>query len=287
MKAQRSVLISLAALALIFSGAPAHAGDGCLADAKGEYKDCTGTCKEDYQSAKDACLNRDHACVEVCRAQRADCRDATGIDGALDACNDTLASARQQCRDTYPAGSADRDACIDQAQVVAFQCRDQARENAKKPLKACRAAFRSCAAQCGPPAPGDGSAKQCKADALAAYKSCGADCREGFQVEKDACKNRDHACVEQCRSDRADCRAPINEQLRSDEAQCKATRDQAVDNCKSLYAEGTPERTQCIDNAQVAAFECRDQARENAHPGYAACRQQFQSCAQACPPPAE
>ena len=286
MKTQRtSVLVSLAALSLLIGASAARAADPCMVDAKVEYRDCKAGCKEDYQAAKDACLDRDHACVEVCRAERADCRDATGIDAAIDACNDALDAARQQCRDTYASGTPERDACIDQAQVVAFQCRDQAREDAKPALKECRKQFRTCASGCAlnqPPNPT--GKKQCKKDALAAFLACQATCREDFQIAKDGCKNRDHACAEQCRAERAECRRPVRDQFNADVAACKATRDAAVDNCKALYADGTPERDQCIDNAQVAAFQCRDQAHEDARPGLAACRQEFRTCIGACPP---
>src|SRR5437667_9575488 len=99
-------------LALALS-APAAWGNPCIQDARGEFKDCKAGCVEDYQVAKDACLDRDHQCVELCRAKREDCREATGIDQAFAACEATLESAKQNCRDQHPAGSDDRDRCID------------------------------------------------------------------------------------------------------------------------------------------------------------------------------
>ncbi len=288
MKSQRMPSLAVLATAVVFLAAGhARAADPCMADAKQEARDCKATCTEDYQAAKDACLDRDHPCVEACRAERYDCRQATGIDDAIAACNATLEGARQTCRDSYPAGSPERDACVDQAQVVAFQCRDSAREAAKPAIKACRAGFRTCARACAPNQPPNPiGRKQCLAGAVADYKSCQADCREDFQVAKDACKNRDHACAEGCRADRAECRRPTLEQLQTAIDDCNATRDAAIANCRSLYGEGTPERDQCIDNAQVAAFECRDQANEDARPGLKACRHQFRQCVEACPPPA-
>jgi hypothetical protein len=41
----------------------------------------------------------------------------------------------------------------------------------------------------------------------------------------------------------------------------------------------------CIEQAEVAAFQCRDDARNAARPGFASCRAGFKSCVQACPPP--
>jgi hypothetical protein len=139
--------------------------------------------------------------------------------------------------------------------------------------------------QACPPAPSGEviDPRQCKLDAKDAYLACKADCREGFQAQKDVCLNRDHACVEDCRARRDDCRQPVEDQLDAGIASCNATRDAAIANCKSLYAEGDPNRDTCITNAQVDAFECRDQARENARPQFQACRDAFQTCAENCP----
>src|SRR4051794_19018306 len=242
MQAQRMfALVSFAVLTVVGAGSPARAADPCLVDAKAEYKDCKATCKEDFQAAKDNCLDRDHACVEVCRANRSECREETGFDDAITACNQTLDDASETCRNNNPPGVdangdgiEDRDACIDQAQVVAFQCRDDAREAAKPALKTCRATFKSCAQACGPNEPPNPTGKkQCKADALEALLACQASCREDKQVATDACKNRDHACVEDCRSARTDCRRPIIQQREATIDQCDATRANAVDNCKA------------------------------------------------------
>jgi hypothetical protein len=277
-------IVALAALALLAAAPSSWATDSCKDEAKQGFKDCKVNSKEDYQSAKDACLNRDHQCVEVCRADRYDCRQATGFDAAIQQCDDTLAAAKTTCRANNPAGSPERDMCIDQAQVVAFQCRDSAREAAKPGLKQCRRDFVTCATACPPAAPdAPVDPKQCKLDAQTAYKAAKAACVEDFQVEKDACRHRDHTCVEQCRADRDSCRQPTEDQLASDVAACNSTRDTAINNCKSLYADGTPERDQCIDNAQVTAFECRDHANENARPGFQTCRANFQTCVQSCP----
>ena len=147
--------------------------------------------------------------------------------------------------------------------VVAFQCRDSAREQFGPALKQCRRDFRVCARACGPPdVPVD--AAQCKQTAKDNFRTCRANCREDFQVAVDACLNRDHACVEQCRADRQTCRQPTLDRLSSDIAACNARRDSDIQNCKDLYADGTPERDQCIDNAQVAGFECRPGTRGRA-----------------------
>jgi hypothetical protein len=276
------------AFTIIAGALPARAGV-CVSDAKIDFVDCLATCREDFQVAKDACLNRDHRCVEACRADREDCRLATGIDAHLAACNDRLAQDRQRCRDTYPNDPDGLDRCIDEAQLVAFQCRDQAREDAAPALAICRDTFRSCAKACPPPDPPSPVTDPiaCRIQAKTDFKTCRANCREDFQVAKDACHNKDHACVEQCRADRQTCRQPWVDQLNSDIAACNATRDSKIQTCHDLYP--NPEQAtlldQCIDNAQADAFECRDAARERARPHFEDCRAAFQSCVQECPPP--
>jgi hypothetical protein len=290
-------LAAVAALALLTIASPSWATDSCWRDAKQTKKDCVAGCTEDLQASKDACLNRDHTCVEVCRAERYDCRQATGFDGLIEACNNTLDGAKQQCRTDHPAGSPERDACIDQMQVIAFQCRDSVREAKKPLLKQCRKTFlRTCAPACPPAGPsGPADVNQCRMDARDARKTCQAGCVEDSQVAKDVCRHRDHTCVEQCRADREGCRQPVQTQLDSDIALCNATRGShnpesgAIGNCDAQYGPSGSQPDpalldQCIDNAQVAAFECRDTANENAqHPGFETCRENFQSCAEGCP----
>src|SRR6185295_10803881 len=225
----------------------AHAGQ-CVQDASGTYKDCKANCKESFQVAKDTCNNRDHACVEDCRFHRAVCIDETGFQDAITACNATLATARHNCRQN----NTDPDHCIDQAQVVAFQCRDDAREQAKGALKQCRKDFQACAQAC-PPAdpPSTADPVQCKIDAKNDYLDCKGDlpggCKGNFQIAKDQCRDRDHQCVEGCRDHRDTCLAPKLSDLLAQIAICNSTRDGDVQNCKDTFGEGTPERDQCID----------------------------------------
>jgi hypothetical protein len=277
-------LLAAAACALLVMAAPARACNSCRDEAKQNRKDCKAAAREDFQAAKDACVNRDHDCVEVCRANRYDCRQATGLDAAIAQCNDTLAAAKAQCRGEYAAGSRERDACIDQAQVVAFQCRSEEREAVARRLRRCRRKFIACAKAC-PLATAESPAdpRQCRVDAKQQRQDAIAVCVEDFQVTMDACRHKDHTCVEQCRADRDGCRQPVQDQLDSDIAACNAQRDVDKADCHVAYPDGGPELDQCIDNAQVKAFVCRDTAREAARPGFQSCRQGFRSCVQQCP----
>lgn len=274
-----------AAVLCLAAASTASAGRGpCVREANAAFRTCHGSCVEGFQADKDACLNRDHACIEVCRAERAECRDATGLDAALAQCEATLDAARATCRANTLPGTPERDACIDAAQLAAFQCRDAAREAAKSAILACRTGFKTCALACAPASP-PVDVPQCRRDAKAAFDACQAVCREDVQVARDACINRDHACVEQCRDDRATCRAPILATFDAAIAVCAATRASDVAACEAAFGAGTPELDQCIDNAQVTAFLCRDAAREAARPGIVACRQGFVTCVRACPAP--
>ena len=177
------------------------------------------------------------------------------------------------------------DQCIDQAQLVAFQCRQDAIAQVVPTLMQCRRSFRLCARTCGPAVPPNpDGVKQCKLNAVMTHLDCKASCQENAQLLTDACLNRDHVCVEECRAGRDGCAQPVLDQLARDVATCNSSRDDDLRNCANLYGEGTPERAQCIQNTQAAAFECRDQARENAWAGLNSCRWNFRTCAQSCPP---
>ncbi|MFN8542747.1 MAG: hypothetical protein U0807_00835 [Candidatus Binatia bacterium] len=276
MTIRRTITTVLAALLLAAPAAQAGPVGACITAAKDLYVECTGGCKEGFQVAKDDCLNRDHACVEACRSERADCREASGIDADLAVCAAQLETAKANCRTLYPSDPVLRDACIDNAQVDAFVCRDTVRENNHAEIKACRQAFKTCAGLCGPAVPPVDPAT-CKGTAKDAYKQCKADCREDFQLAKDICRGLGHNCVEACRAQRDLCNDGPQAILDAAIAACNATRDAGVQTCKNTFPVG-PDRDACIDQVQVIAFQCRDQAREDARPGFEACREAFHAC---------
>ncbi|MBI3768266.1 MAG: hypothetical protein HY271_07180 [Deltaproteobacteria bacterium] len=64
-------------------------------------------------------------------------------------CNDTLADAIENCRTQAKADpDFDKGACVDTAQIVAFICRDDARETAFPQFNQCRETFQSCVRAC-------------------------------------------------------------------------------------------------------------------------------------------
>ena len=169
-------------------------------------------------------------------------------------------------------GASSRDNCIDDAQVAGFVCRVGVRKDKKPALNACRNGFRSCVqgcpSTCDPMCPAPCSqvddSKQCRQQAAADYKTCGATCREEFQFAKDTCRNRDHDCVEGCRAAATLAMQPVQATLDRRSRSARRTSRHAIDLCN-----GDP---MCIEQAQVVAFQCRDDAREAARPGFAACR---------------
>ena len=286
----RSLTFTLAlAVAGIGFGHQMARANACLDDVKTAAGECKAGCREDYQLAKDTCSNRDHVCVESCRSDRQVCLQPTldQLAAAVGVCNATKSAAVAVCRANHPDGSVELDQCIDQAQVVAFLCRKVAHKAAKPGIGLCRSAFKSCVKTNCPPAsvPDPADVRACKDDARGLLDDCMDGCTEAKQLGKDTCLDRDHACVEICRSDRSVCRAPSEATRAAAVAVCKATRQAAFDNCRALYGPGTPERQTCFVQAQVAAFTCRDDARESVAAALRACSDTFQTCAGACPPP--
>jgi hypothetical protein len=281
----------LAAFSLLVGAglAGAQDADPCRVEARTGLRDCKRACRDVFREARDTCSKRDPACVDACRVGRGECRTPfeAELEAVLAICDDTLRAAKRACRDQFADGTAELDACIDQAQGVAFACRDAAREGVAADLQQCRRDFRACVdTTCPPEEPVDlATFRACKLDARDVLRRCVAGCREDFQLDKDTCLNRDHDCVEACRAARSDCRAPILEAHEAALVVCADERQSAIEVCRSLYAADTPERDACVDQAQLATFACRDAAREEAKPGLRVCREDFIACAVACPPP--
>jgi len=125
----------------------------CKNDGKQEYQACRDACQENFQVSKDMCRNISHDCAETCRATRETCE--SGPSAALDACKqvcETQLDADKQPCTQLAKGSAERDACVDAAQVAAFQCRDLCRENSDHAaIQQCYQQARDCIKACPPP----------------------------------------------------------------------------------------------------------------------------------------
>ncbi len=127
---------------------------------------------------------------------------------------------------------------------------------------------------------------ECVQDAQEDYKDCIAVCREFMQVDKDLCRNVNHACAETCRDQYRGCVSPHLEALEACKNLCDQQRQEAVQVCREQHQEDQASLDDCVDQAQVEAFMCRDQCREQTQirTRLIECRQQLRSCIQACPP---
>jgi hypothetical protein len=267
----------LAAAMLVLAGSTTWAASACVQEAKSEDKDCKVTCQDNFTTAKDSCFNKVLICVEACQTAREDCIDATGLPAALAVCDAQQQQAVQQCKTATDPAS-----CLDQAQLVGFQCRLAARKNTPG-VKACQHSFHGCITACPPsPTPTQNPAT-CRMNAATAYVGCLGDCRNTFNVERGVCQGKSPHCVANCGIARQSCVTPVENQLLAAIAACVATRAQQVATCRQLYPPNSMALGQCIENAQAQAFLCREDAREQAQPGFQGCQQTFVSCVQGCP----
>ena len=240
---------------------------------------CKGDCKEAYQTAKDACLNRDHDCVEGCRAGRVRVHHQHKLDEDLAKCREDLRDAKTDCRANGPEEPEKLDPCIDSAQVTAFLCRRTRAEQAV--YKRAAPASAPAPTRARPDRARDDE-PQCRLDAKDAYLDCKAAPR-GHQAQKDLCLNRDHACVEGCRAGRDSCREDPENELDADIARCNAAR--RGEPRSHRHPRGSWNGAD-RNRLPVAAFQCRDQARERsaARASRPSGRRLPGSCAEACPP---
>ncbi len=157
-------MVALALAVVLLGTASAQAFDKqtqnqCFADARAEAKTCVELCKDDFRADKDSCRNIDHACGDAARDVREAC--VGGVLLAQAQCVESECAPYradiESCREQYPVGSPDRDTCVDNAQLLNFQCRDRCRESVQlaRTLKACALEFRADIKACPAPTPGE------------------------------------------------------------------------------------------------------------------------------------
>jgi len=140
--------------ALFLAGASAamasETNPQCSRDATTQAQLCKAGCRDDFLTAKDMCRNINHDCADLCRASREDCVSGPldSLETCVDDCDASLESAKEICRQQFAPDTPERDQCIDDAQVTAFQCRDACREGVIKALRQCRVTFRVCIQAC-------------------------------------------------------------------------------------------------------------------------------------------
>jgi hypothetical protein len=154
----------------------------------------------------------------------------------------------------------------------------------------------------------------CKDNAVAAYLDCKGQCKSDFVDAKLTCRNVQPACGEACLAGRQQCFDNVEVILDTGQVPgggtldncsggtdaCKAAfLDTAANTCGATCTQGAhPSCTcngdqtcqDCVDQAQVTDFLCRDGCRDSFRTNAvviamkANCRSTFQACIHACPP---
>jgi hypothetical protein len=122
----------------------------------------------------------------------------------------------------------------------------------------------------------------CLQSARAEFRTCSTAATGSFKDGIDGCLERDHACVDACRSQRQDCRDDTGTGAAL--LGCDAQTQEAKDRCRSKFARGSMKLEHCIDRAQLAGFECQRAVRRTFRRSLRQCRRAFDPCARACGP---
>ncbi|MCC6849812.1 MAG: hypothetical protein IT294_15010 [Deltaproteobacteria bacterium] len=150
MGALRTTLI-LGGLLLTVGEGRAVAHWECVQEAKAQRGECRAACEEEFTIARDLCRSIDPVCAAGCREDLESCRApiVSALAQCVDACRVQLNAERAAC----PRKGRARDFCVDRAQIRAFLCRDECREDlqVRAGLNTCRERFRTCMNGCGIP----------------------------------------------------------------------------------------------------------------------------------------
>jgi hypothetical protein len=280
-------LATLAAVIASSTGAAAagrQCTDPCLQAARDSRKECASSAKGAFLDAFDGCLEREHACIQACRADRQDCRDATSLGEDIVACQIAQAAAEEECRNRFPPRSKRRAACLFRAEVEGSRCNRRARVHVAVGLKRCRSGFDQCAQGCAPGEP-PGGVGPCRSDGRTALRGALAECKLEYQVTASACIDKDLGCVQACVDARETCNAPTNATLGTAIAACSAQAAMDRAACAAANPSGGAALEQCIQTAQANSATCRDAALQAAAPALASCGKQYVACVRACPAP--
>ncbi len=149
-----------------------------------------------------------------------------------------------------------------------------------------------------------GTSGTCVPDAKDNFRSCRAQCRSDFIDARLTCRNIQPACGTACLAGRDACLENVQNILRTGQLpdgsplanctggtdQCKAAFQAAKQACGAPCPATNMACIECVDNAQVTAFECRDGCRDSWRTNatviamLASCQSSFRACIQQCPP---
>jgi hypothetical protein len=122
----------------------------------------------------------------------------------------------------------------------------------------------------------------CLSSARAERKDCITSASGVFLDAVTGCIERDHQCVDACRTKRQDCRNATS--LGADLARCDLERDAATLQCRASFPLAPRRLAICVGRAQVAGFRCRLAASRALRAELKDCRSGFSACADACGP---
>lgn len=131
-------------------------------------------------------------------------------------------------------------------------------------------------------APSHPCSDPCLQAARAGLRDCTSSARGAFQEALDGCIERDHICVDACRSIRAGCRDDTG--TGAGIAACTALAVTEKARCRERFPPFSERREDCIDRAEVRASRCRRDVVRGARRALRACRQGFRQCVGACGP---
>ena len=122
----------------------------------------------------------------------------------------------------------------------------------------------------------------CIKEARTAKQTCTQSCQTTFEDARLLCLNIDPTCAAACESTEATCTAPFLSTLEPCLSACDAQLQAAKQACPKP---SDPTHDDCIDQAQLAAFNCRDACHDDptVSSGLQGCRQAYYKCLKGCP----
>ena len=122
----------------------------------------------------------------------------------------------------------------------------------------------------------------CLEAARLSYRECRRDAAETHVTSRALCRGRDVACVQACLVGEVNCVAAtgLGAALRT----CLDDGAAAIKKCVTRFTTQAKKRAQCIDKAQLSAFQCRNGARRSRRRDLVACTAEYRQCAVPCGP---
>jgi len=134
--------------------------------------------------------------------------------------------------------------------------------------------------------PGVATARVCKDPcveaARQAYRECRRDAAGTLVTSRVLCRQRDLTCVQACLEGQASCMQATG--FGAALQTCLSDGVAAAQKCLTRFTRQPKKRKQCVDQAQLQTFQCRNQARRSRRQELARCAVTYRRCAQPCGP---